>query len=98
MTNILYHISNCLSKKETQLDIAARSSKASNTLAGGKFLIGSCKYKNELTGTSELNLIRNYASLFTTDNDEAMSNAEIAGLPDMDEAEVHRTILQHQDA
>ena len=29
---------------------------------------------------------------------KGMSNAEIAELLDMDEAEVHRTILQHQDA
>ena len=29
---------------------------------------------------------------------EGKSDAEIAGLLDMDEAEVHKTILQHQDA
>lgn len=57
-------------KKEVQLDIVALSSKANNTQAGRKILIGSCKYKNELIGTDELNLIRNYASLFTNANDK----------------------------
>ena len=57
-------------KKEVQPDIVAFSSKANNSQAGRKFLIGSCKYKNERIGPEELNLIRNYASLFTNANDE----------------------------
>lgn len=57
-------------KKEVQVDIVAFSAKADNTSTGRKFLIGSCKYKNEAIGSDELDLIKEYASLFTTANDE----------------------------
>lgn len=56
-------------KKEIQLDIVAIAAKADNTSKGRQFIIGSCKYKNELIGTDELNLIRDYASVFTNGND-----------------------------
>ena len=57
-------------KKEVQLAIVALASKENNIQAGRRFLIGSCKYKNEKTDIDELNLIRAYASLFTNANDE----------------------------
>ena len=57
-------------KKEIQLDVVALASKENNLQAGRRFLIGSCKYKNEKTDIDELNLIRAYASLFTNANDE----------------------------
>ena len=57
-------------KKEVQLDIVALASKENNIQAGRRFLIGSCKYKNEKTDINELNLIRAYDSLFTNANDE----------------------------
>ena len=56
-------------KKEIQLDIVALDSRANNVRAGRKYLIGSCKFKNEKIGTGELDLIRNYASVFTNAND-----------------------------
>ena len=57
-------------KKEVQLDIVALGVKPDNTSSGRKFLIGSCKFKNEPIGTDELDLLRDYASLFTTAADE----------------------------
>jgi len=57
-------------KKEVQLDIVALASKENNMQAVRRFIIGSCKYKNEKTDIDELNLIRAYASLFTNANDE----------------------------
>ena len=33
-------------------------------------MIGSCKYKNDPIGTDELELLKRYASLFTTAGDE----------------------------
>ena len=57
-------------KKEIQLDIVALDSKPNNTQAGRKFLIGSCKFKNEKIGTKELDLIRAYASVLANANDE----------------------------
>ena len=57
-------------KKEVQLDIVALASKENNIQAGRRFLIGSCKYKNEKTDVDELYLIHHYASLFTNANDE----------------------------
>ena len=57
-------------KTEAQLDIVALASKENNIQAGRRFLIGSCKYKNEKTDIDELNLIRAYASLLTNANDE----------------------------
>ena len=57
-------------KKEAQVDIVAVGPKADNTAPGEKFLIGSCKYRNEPVGTDELDLLKRYAALFTTANDE----------------------------
>ena len=57
-------------KKEVRLAIVALAVKENNIQAGRRFLIGSCKYKNEKTDIDELNLIRVYASLFTNANDE----------------------------
>ena len=57
-------------KKEARLDIVALASKENNTRAGRRFIIGSCKYKNEKTDIDELYLIQHYASLFTNANDE----------------------------
>lgn len=56
-------------KKEIQLDIVAIAAKADNTSKGRQFIIGSCKYKNEVSGTDELDMIRDYASVFTNGND-----------------------------
>jgi hypothetical protein len=50
--------------------IVALASKENNTQAGRRFIIGSCKYKNEKTDIDELHLIQYYASLFTNTNDE----------------------------
>lgn len=45
-------------KKQVQIDIVG-------TPAEGKdFIIGSCKYRNEKTGVDELDLLRDYASVF----------------------------------
>lgn len=45
-------------KKEIQIDIVGVP------LEGKRYLIGSCKYKNEKIGTDELELIKHYASVF----------------------------------
>lgn len=55
-------------KKEVELDIVAISPKGNNTV-GNEYLIGSCKYTSNRIGTDELELIREYASAFVTDND-----------------------------
>lgn len=57
-------------EKEVRLDMVSLASKENNIQAGRRFLIGSCKYKNEKTDIDELNVIRAYASLFTNANDE----------------------------
>lgn len=57
-------------KKEVQLDIVATSVKSHSGSRSRQFLIGSCKYRNEKIGTDELELIREYASVFTSGNDE----------------------------
>lgn len=57
-------------KKEVQVDIVAVGPKANNSSSGRKYLIGSCKYKNERIGTDELDLLKEYASLFTAAADE----------------------------
>ena len=57
-------------KKEVQIDIVAIGTKPNNTNAGRKFLIGSCKFKNEAIGSDELDLMKEYSALFTTANDE----------------------------
>ncbi len=57
-------------KKEVQLDIVACGSKENNTSSGHKYIIGSCKYTNTKIGIDELELIKDYASVFTDRNDE----------------------------
>ena len=57
-------------KKEVQVDIVALGAKPNNTTSGRKMLIGSCKIKNEAIGTNELDLLKEYAALFATSNDE----------------------------
>ena len=56
-------------KKEIQVDIVAIGSQESNAQGGRKYLIGSCKYKNEKTNIQELELLREYAYVFTKDED-----------------------------
>ena len=56
-------------KKEIQLDIVAVSTKANNTHSGRQYIIGSCKYKNEEIGIDELELLHDYASVFTNGDD-----------------------------
>lgn len=48
-------------RKEVQIDIVG------TPVEGNEYLIGSCKYRNEKTGTDELELIQNYASVFRKD-------------------------------
>ena len=57
-------------KKEVQVDIVALGTKPDNTGPGRKMLIGSCKFKNEVIGTDELDLMREYTNLFSTANDD----------------------------
>lgn len=57
-------------KKDVQVDIVALGAKPDNTGAGRKLLIGSCKFKNEAINTDELDLMKEYAALFTTESDE----------------------------
>lgn len=57
-------------KKEVQVDIVALGNKPDNTGPGRKMLIGSCKFKNEVIGTDELDLMREYTNLFSTANDD----------------------------
>ena len=45
-------------RKEIQIDIVGTA------VDGDEFIIGSCKYRNEPIGIDELQLIRNYASVF----------------------------------
>lgn len=56
-------------RKEIQLDIVAVGAKANNMHGGRQYIIGSCKYKNEEIGTDELNLLHDYASVFTNGDD-----------------------------
>ena len=46
------------SKKEIQIDIVGTPAE------GKEYIIGSCKYRNEKIGVDELELIREYASVF----------------------------------
>lgn len=48
-------------RKEVQIDIVG------TPVEGNEYLIGSCKYRNEKIGIDELELIRNYASVFRKD-------------------------------
>lgn len=57
-------------KQEVQVDIVAIGAKSDNTRTGKKYLIGSCKFKNEAIGTDELDLMQRYTALFTTAADE----------------------------
>ena len=56
-------------KKEAQLDIVGVGVQTGNSSEGDNYLIGSCKYKNHKIHTDELSLIKDYASLFTTNRD-----------------------------
>ena len=47
-----------MKKKQVQIDIVG------TPVEGRDYIIGSCKYKNEKIGVDELNLIRDYASVF----------------------------------
>ena len=55
--------------KEIQVDIVALSVKETAKKRGRTFLIGSCKYKNEMIGVDELELLKAYAEAFTNTND-----------------------------
>ena len=56
-------------RKEIQLDIVAVGAKANNMHGGRQYIIGSYKYKNEEIGTDELDLLHDYASVFTNGDD-----------------------------
>lgn len=56
-------------RKEIQLDIAAPGMKTPAQKAGNRYLIGSCKYRNEAIVIEELKLIEQYSSVFTTASD-----------------------------
>jgi len=61
-------------KKEVQIDIVGTCSDSS------EYIIGSCKYKNEKIGIDELELLRNYASVFGKGTDTIIiffSNADL---------------------
>ena len=47
-----------IARKEIQIDIVGTA------VDGDEFIIGSCKYRNEPIGIEELQLLRNYASVF----------------------------------
>ena len=49
-------------KKQIQIDIVG------TPVEGKDFIIGSCKYRNEKIGMDELNLIRDYVSVFGKGN------------------------------
>ena len=57
-------------KKEVQLDIVAVAPNPHEKRIGKQYLIGSCKYRNEKISIDELSLIQEYASVFTSANDE----------------------------
>ena len=57
-------------KKEIQVDIVAVGAQENNVQGGRKLLLGSCKYKNEKTDIQELELLREYASVFTKSEDQ----------------------------
>ena len=57
-------------KKEIQIDLVAVGARENNSQDGRKFLFGSCKYKNEKTDRRELELLQEYASVFTTSRDQ----------------------------
>ncbi len=49
-------------KKQIQIDIVG------TPVEGKDYIIGSCKYRNEKIGVDELDLIRDYASVFGKGN------------------------------
>lgn len=57
-------------RKQAQVDIVALAPKQGDAQGGRRFIIGSCKYTSEPVGTAELDLMRSYASAFTTGRDE----------------------------
>ncbi len=57
-------------KSEIQIDVVCVEAQKPNHGSGKRFLIGSCKYKNEPIGTDELELLADYASVITTPNDQ----------------------------
>ena len=57
-------------KKEIQIDIVGVESKVYNRTGGKRYLIGSCKYRNEPIGLDELALLQDYASAVTTPKDQ----------------------------
>ena len=59
-----------LMKREAQLDIVAVNLRPNNASGGDKYIVGSCKYRNDKTGPDEFDLIRKYSSVFTKADDE----------------------------
>ena len=57
-------------KSEIQIDVVCVEAQKPNHGSGKRFLIGSCKYKNEPIGTDELERLADYASVITTPNDQ----------------------------
>lgn len=57
-------------KKEIQVDIVGVETKVYNRNGGKRFIIGSCKYRNDPIGVDELELLEDYASVFTTSKDQ----------------------------
>ncbi len=52
------------------MDIVAVKLRSNNVTVGEKYIIGSCKYRNEKIGPEEFDLIREYSSVFTKTDDE----------------------------
>ena len=50
-------------KKQVQIDIVASSTPTQN--GQKEYIIGSCKFKNEKIGVEELELLKNYANVFS---------------------------------
>ena len=57
-------------RKEVQLDIVAIDTKENNKQSNNRYIIGSCKYTNEKVDLDELNLIKEYSSIITKQNDK----------------------------
>lgn len=57
-------------KKEIQIDLVGIETKSYNRRGGKRFLIGSCKYRNDPVGVDELKLIEDYSSVITNSNDK----------------------------
>ena len=52
-----------VAKKEVQIDIIGKA------VEENKYIIGSCKYRNEETDTDELELLKNYTKVFNKGNE-----------------------------